>query len=93
MDMMEQRGVIGPFEGSKPRKVLVTKQHWQEMKMNGTLSNEPSQGFSDDENDFIDGADDGQDAGGEDYYDTYDSYDGSDEQDSVTRFVSPKAIK
>lgn len=81
MDMMEQRGVIGPFEGSKPRKVLVTKQHWQEMKMNGTLSNEPSQGFSDDENDFIDGADDGQDAGGEDYYDTYDSYDGSDEQE------------
>ena len=81
MDMMEQRGVIGPFEGSKPRKVLVTKQHWQEMKMNGTLSNEPSQGFSDDENDFIDGADVGQDAGGEDYYDTYDSYDGSDEQE------------
>ena len=51
------------------------------MKMNGTLSNEPSQGFSDDENDFVDGADDGRDAGGEDYYDTYDSYDGTDEQE------------
>ena len=79
MDMMEQRDIIGPFEGSKPRKVLVTKQHWQEMKMNGTLSNEPSQGFSDDENDFVGGADDSEDAGSDEYYDTYDSYDGSDE--------------
>jgi len=32
MDQLEANGVIGPFEGSKPRKVLITKQQWQEMK-------------------------------------------------------------
>lgn len=31
MDNLEERGIIGPFEGSKPRKVLVTKQQWYEM--------------------------------------------------------------
>jgi len=33
MDMMEEKGVIGPFEGSKPRQVLITKERWIEMKM------------------------------------------------------------
>ena len=50
IDMMEQRGIVGPFEGSKPRKVLVTKQMWQEMKMNGTTS----AGTSAEPNDFED---------------------------------------
>ena len=31
--MMEEKGVIGPFEGSKPRQVLITKERWIEMKM------------------------------------------------------------
>ena len=26
IDQMEERGVIGPYEGSKPRKVLITKE-------------------------------------------------------------------
>ena len=34
IDQMEQRGVIGPSEGSKPRKVLITRQQWIEMNMN-----------------------------------------------------------
>ena len=33
MDSMEEKGVIGPFEGSKPRQVLITKERWIEMKM------------------------------------------------------------
>lgn len=33
MDMMEEKGVIGPFEGSKPRQVLITRERWIEMKM------------------------------------------------------------
>jgi len=31
VDQMEEIGVVGPFEGSKPRQVLITKQQWQEM--------------------------------------------------------------
>ena len=30
MDQMEERGIVGPFEGSKPRAVLITKSDWQE---------------------------------------------------------------
>ena len=33
MDQMEQRGIIGPSEGSKPRKLLITRQQWLEMKL------------------------------------------------------------
>lgn len=32
MDELEEKGVIGPFEGSKPRKVLMTKQQFNEMR-------------------------------------------------------------
>lgn len=32
VDQMEEKGVVGPFEGSKPRQVLITKQQWQEMQ-------------------------------------------------------------
>ena len=30
MDELEENGIVGPFEGSKPRKVLITKQQWME---------------------------------------------------------------
>ncbi|MCI1964857.1 MAG: DNA translocase FtsK [Oscillospiraceae bacterium] len=33
VDQMEQMGIIGPRDGSKPREVLITYQQWQEMKM------------------------------------------------------------
>ena len=32
VDQMEQLGVVGPYEGSKPRKVLITRQQWQQMQ-------------------------------------------------------------
>ncbi len=35
IDQMEQRGIIGPSAGSKPREVLITRQQWIEMNMNG----------------------------------------------------------
>lgn len=33
MDQMEQEGVIGSYEGAKPRSVLVTMAQWQERKL------------------------------------------------------------
>lgn len=30
IDALEEKGIVGPFEGSKPRKVLVSKQQWLE---------------------------------------------------------------
>ena len=33
MDEMEAMGIIGPYEGSKPRQVLITKNQWLEMTL------------------------------------------------------------
>ena len=33
IDTMEKMGIVGAFEGSKPRQVLMTKQEWYERKM------------------------------------------------------------
>lgn len=38
VDQMEDRGIVGPFEGSKPRQTLITKEQWQVMKAKGTYS-------------------------------------------------------
>ena len=35
IDVMEQKHIIGPFEGSKPRKVLINRTDWLEMKARG----------------------------------------------------------
>ena len=34
MDEMEEMGIIGPYEGSKPRQVLISKNQWLEMMIN-----------------------------------------------------------
>ena len=39
VDQMEERGVVGGFEGSKPRQLLITKQQWQEMQLSEKESN------------------------------------------------------
>ena len=33
MDQLEELGVVGPYEGSKPRQVLVTKEMWLQRKL------------------------------------------------------------
>ena len=38
VDQMEERGIVGPFEGSKPRQLLITRAQWQEMQMGGADS-------------------------------------------------------
>jgi len=40
IDEMEQRGIVGPYEGSKPRQVLITRQQWLEMQNNRPDSEE-----------------------------------------------------
>lgn len=37
VDQMEQRGIVGPFEGSKPRQVLIEKEDWMEMQLRQKL--------------------------------------------------------
>ena len=32
VDEMEEKGIVGPFQGSKPRTILVTKEQWEQMK-------------------------------------------------------------
>ena len=35
VDQMEELGIVGPFEGSKPRQLLIDRQKWQEMSLSG----------------------------------------------------------
>ncbi len=32
VDEMEEKGIVGPFQGSKPRAILITKEQWAAMK-------------------------------------------------------------
>ncbi len=41
VDQLEEVGVLGPFEGSKPRQIIITRAQWQEMQfVNGTAPTE-----------------------------------------------------
>ena len=43
MDEMEQLGVIGPYQGAKPREVLVTRQQWIEKSMRAEAAPVPDE--------------------------------------------------
>ena len=32
VDEMEEKGIVGPYAGSKPRSILVTKEQWENMR-------------------------------------------------------------
>lgn len=34
MDEMQEKGIVGPQEGSKPREILISRQQWLEMNLN-----------------------------------------------------------
>ena len=40
VDEMEERGIVGPFEGAKPRQLLITREQWQQM-LDGTYDPNP----------------------------------------------------
>ena len=38
IDMMYEEGLVGPYEGSKPRKILVDRQAWLDKLTNPEVS-------------------------------------------------------
>ena len=43
VDEMEEMGIVGPFVGSKPRQILITKEQWDQMKLGQTIVTQPSE--------------------------------------------------
>ncbi len=41
MDQLEEKGIIGPQDGAKPREIRINMQQWLVMKANGSVSAEP----------------------------------------------------
>ena len=48
VDEMEEMGIVGPFVGSKPRQILITKEQWDQMKQGQTIVTEPSEPITED---------------------------------------------
>ena len=47
VDEMEEKGIVGPFQGSKPRSILITKEQWESMRSGQSVQ----MGFDDMEDD------------------------------------------
>ena len=47
IDQMEERGLISGYEGSKPRRVLISKEEWQEIKMGNMPTQEVQASLND----------------------------------------------
>ncbi len=43
IDELSEKGIIGPYEGNKPRKVLITKEQWYQMQASGAAPTTPKQ--------------------------------------------------
>ncbi len=41
VDEMEEKGIVGPFQGSKPRAILITKEKWESMKSGESAPEQP----------------------------------------------------
>ncbi len=49
VDEMEEKGIVGPFQGSKPRAILVTKEQWAAMRGGRADTLPPTEDFSEEE--------------------------------------------
>ncbi len=52
IDQMEEMGIVGPADGNKPRKLLITKQDYMEMRMNGRAPGASNPADDDSDDDF-----------------------------------------
>ena len=50
VDELEERGIVGPYEGSKPRKVLISTQQWLEMNAMAQGGNTPAPAIIENDN-------------------------------------------
>lgn len=41
VDQLEEKGIVGPHQGSKPREILITKQEWMQMQTSGVAAPAP----------------------------------------------------
>ena len=48
MDELEELGVVGPFEGAKPRQVLMTREMFLQRKLSGNGNAAPEENASED---------------------------------------------
>ena len=49
VDEMEEKGIVGPFQGSKPRAILITKEQWQARKNGAQMAFEDLDGCGSEE--------------------------------------------
>lgn len=51
VDEMEGKGLVGPFQGSKPRAILITKDQWQEIQNGTQIDFDDSDAYCDESSD------------------------------------------
>ncbi len=54
VDEMEEHGIVGPFQGSKPRNILITKEQWAAMQSGQPISDETVDQEMEAEDNFLD---------------------------------------
>ena len=54
VDEMEEKGIVGPFQGSKPRTILVTKEQWEMMRSGGASDQMDFDDLAEEYDDFRD---------------------------------------
>ena len=50
VDEMEEKGIVGPFQGSKPRAILITKEQWQARNSGTQMQFDDLEGYEPEEN-------------------------------------------